>query len=120
MQENSMMRILRRINNVRMSELDAAGSGYLPLLCGRSRVGTVPLEAVDQMKLFPDVFKGTFLIFGKMTLFVNIRITDNRPSDRMTCLLVVLSARLWTRQTPLCYYFVLHLSYYLKKLFKSL
>jgi len=57
MQENSMMRILRRINNVRMSELDAAGSGYLPLLCGRSRVGTVPLEAVDQMKLFPDVFK---------------------------------------------------------------
>ena len=60
MQENSIIRILRRINNVRMSEIDAAGSGYLPLLCGRSRVGTVPLEAVDQMKLFPHVFKGTF------------------------------------------------------------
>ena len=60
MQENSIIRILRRINNVRMSEIDAAGSSYLPLLCGRSRVGTVPLEAVDQMKLFPHVFKGTF------------------------------------------------------------
>jgi len=53
MQEHGLTKILRKINNVCLNDLE----GYLPLLCGQARIGTVPPECIQQMKLHPKVFK---------------------------------------------------------------
>ena len=73
MQEHGLTKILRKINNVCLNDLE----GYLPLLCGQARIGTVPPECIQQMKLHPKVFKGTF--FYKANVYVYLYLTLISP-----------------------------------------